>query len=72
MAQKNKDYDQPGPLMIETIKLIKETGLEKVAFVTLVPFGWIQKLCSGTFKNPSVNRIEHIYQVLSGSKIIGK
>ena len=70
MSELKKDYDQPCKLMVETIRMIRERGIENTAFETLVPFGWLYKVCNGTFKNPSINRIVHIYETLSKTKVI--
>jgi hypothetical protein len=67
---KNKQYDQPNVLMLTTIELVKKHGIEKTAFDTLIPFGWLRKFSSGNFKNPSVNRVVFIYEHLTNTKII--
>ena len=72
MLVKSKEYDSPNLLMQTTIKLVKQKGIEDTAFETLIPFGWLQKFCAGTFKNPSVNRVVFLYEHLSGTKLIGK
>ena len=63
-------FDQPCPLMKETIRLIREKGVEVTAFETRVPFGWLNKLVGGHFRNPSVNRVAHVYEKLSGTKLL--
>ena len=67
---KDKQYDQPSSLMLEAIKLVKEIGVQEASFKTNLPFLWLQKLVIFHYKNPSVNRIEHIYTTLTGTKLI--
>lgn len=67
---KTEPFDQPSGLMCETIKLVNQVGVEDAFFRTKVPHGWLQKFVKGTFKNPSVNRVVHIYETLSGNKLL--
>lgn len=66
----DKHFDEPDTLMQQTIQLVKQTGVDQASFQTQVPAGWLQKFCSGTFKSPGVNRIQHIYEILSNTKLI--
>jgi len=59
-------------LMTEVKRLIRERGdvtLLQIYDATGVPPGWIQKLMSGVFPNPGVNRIQKLYEYLSGKKL---
>lgn len=62
-----------GTLMTATKQLIKNRGevtLLKIYDDLGIPPGWVQKLMDGTFRNPSVNRIQALYEYLSGKKLI--
>lgn len=67
-----KEHDKPGTLMVATHALLmedtrcdldihKETGL---------PFYWLRSFRHNEAQNPSVNRVEKLYEFLSGKKII--
>jgi hypothetical protein len=66
---KEKTYDQPCLLMRATIRLVKETGVDETTIRTHVPTAWLQKLIAGKFRNPSVNRVVHVYEHLSKTKL---
>lgn len=69
--QKSK-FDQPCPLMKETMRLVRVKGVDATAFETRVPFGWLQKFIGGQFRNPGVNRISYLYEKLSGNKLLSE
>lgn len=62
---------QAGTLLTRTIELIKNSDLsiDQLSFETRLPSGWIRKVCNGTLKDPSVNRIQELYEYLSGEKV---
>ena len=61
-------YDAPGDLLKETLRRLKNCGmsLDDVAKVTNLPRDWLGKLSAGQIQNPSVNRIEYLYDFLGG------
>jgi predicted transcriptional regulator len=61
-------------LMNETLRLLKERNqtLPEVASATDIPFYWLRKFHYGEVKNPSVNRIQKLYEFLSGRKLINE
>jgi len=61
----------PGSLLIETRRLLKEDErtLLDIHKATGLPFDWLRKLSSGDTADPSVNRIQHLYEHLKGSKL---
>lgn len=69
-AKKQETFDQPNKLMLKTMKLVQEAGIDDVFFKTKIPFGWLQKFSTGTFKNPSVNRVVYIYEKLTNTNLI--
>lgn len=64
-----KTFDEPCPLLVETIRLIKEHGVDATAHKTKVPFGWLYSMTSGKVRSPSVNRVIHVYETLSQTKL---
>ena len=42
------------------LKIYSETGLEPT---------WISGVCTGRIKDPSVNRVQKLYEYLAGSKL---
>lgn len=64
--------DREGTLMAETKRLIKVRGditLLQIYDDLAIPPGWVQKFTAGSFKNPSVNRVQALYEYLSGKPL---
>lgn len=70
MSKKNDIFDQPGTLMLKTIDLLKDKDLFEVYAATKISPYWLRKFVSGDFKNPSINRVQFLYEQLTGTKII--
>ena len=66
---KTETFDQPGTLMLETQKMLKDQDLLTVYSETGISFYWLRKFSSGEFKNPSVNRVQHLYEFLKGKPL---
>lgn len=67
-----KPCDKPNTLLAATIDMIrkdKRTRLDQALELT-VPYHWLSQLMAGNIKSPSVNRIQHIYEQLSGKKLV--
>jgi hypothetical protein len=62
----------PGSLMAETAKLLKESGKapQDIYAETGLPFHWVKKFATGEFENPSVNRVQFLYEYLSGNALL--
>ncbi len=72
-----EQFDNPGSLMQQTRELLKtkapkETDLYKVHSDTGLPFYWLRKFAAGAFKNPSVNRVQYLYESLTSQQLISK
>ena len=65
-----KNYDQPNSLMLKAIDLVKQIGVQEASFKTQLPFLWLQKFIKLGYKNPSVNRVQHIVEVLTDTKLV--
>ena len=65
----NETFDQPGTLMLETQKLLKDQDLLDIYSKTGISFYWLRKFSSGEFKNPSVNRVQRLYEFLKGQPL---
>jgi len=55
--------------MTETQKLLKDQDLLEVYAKTGISFYWLRKFASGEFKNPSVNRVQCLYEFLKGQPL---
>lgn len=66
-----QDFDAPGSLIIATHRLMKKERrtLLEIWRDTGVPFGWLTAFKRGAIASPSVNRIQYLYEKLSGRKI---
>lgn len=71
MSQKHGPYDQPHSLLEATVKLANEFDgtLPELYKATNISFYWLRKFKAGEFKNPSVNRVQWLYEFLSGKKL---
>lgn len=59
-------------LLLKTRELLKndERSIILLSNESGLPFYWLQKLASSSsFKNPSVNKIQKLYEYLSNSKL---
>lgn len=63
-------FDQPGTLMDKTIELLKKKNLVEVSAETEISFYWLRKFVIGTYRNPSVNRVQFLYEYLSGNRLV--
>jgi len=65
-------FDAPGPLMRRTRELLNasEKGLLDIFTETGLPFYWLRKFKNGEFVNPSVNRVQYLYEYLSGKPLL--
>lgn len=66
-------HDQPsGTLLQETLRLLKDRQqtLPELAISSELPFHWLRKLASREIDDPSVNRIQHLWECLTGRKLV--
>lgn len=68
-------HEQPGSLLTRTIELVRQaqeagvTTLDIYKATGLKPF-WIQSVVSGRTTNPSVNRIQLLYEYLRRQPLV--
>ena len=62
--------NETGSLMEKTIELLRGRDLLQVYRETNISYYWLRKFLAGRFTNPSVNRVQRLYEYLSGNKII--
>lgn len=66
-------YDEKTPysLMVRTIALLKEDerSLITIHRETNIPFYWLRKFAAKEFDNPSVNRVQCLYEFLTKKKL---
>ena len=55
--------------MQQTALLIKGRDLVEVSSATLLNYHWLLKFSRGQVLNPSVNRVQKLYEYLSGSEL---
>lgn len=55
--------------MLKTLELLKGKDLLKVYEETRISFYWLRKFSAGDFRNPSVNRVQYLYEHLSGKRL---
>lgn len=68
-SKKTEAFDQPGTLMLKTISMLKERDLLEVYSETKVSFYWLRKFVACEFKNPSVNRVQFLFEHLGKQKL---
>ena len=66
-----KSFDSPGNLMLKTHELLKidDRSVADISIATGISFFWLQRFSAHMMKNPSVNRVEYLYEHLSGKKL---
>jgi hypothetical protein len=66
------ECDQPCSLLLETLKLIRKLGVpsEQLARDLNVPMRWLYSVQSGEVSSPGVNRVQYMYEKLSGKKLL--
>lgn len=69
-SKKTEAFDQPGTLMVRTISLLKEKNLLEVYSETKVSFYWLRKFAACEIKNPSVNRVQFLFEYLSNQPLL--
>ena len=60
----------PGTLLMKTRELLTGQDLNQIAVQTGLPYQWLKKLALGRTINPSVNRVQKLYEHLSDRKLI--
>ena len=58
-----------GTLMTRTRELLRHRDLLVVYKDTNISYYWLRKFLDGRFTNPSVNRVQQLYEYLTGSAI---
>ena len=66
-----QNCDEPGSLLEKTRDLLKQDprGLLDIYNETGIPFYWLKKFASGGFGNPSVNRVQFLYEFLTQDEL---
>jgi hypothetical protein len=67
---KPEPFDQPGRLMEETRRLLMGRDLLKIYTETGIPYYWLRSFVSGKYQNPSVNRVQYLYEHLAKDTLI--
>lgn len=69
-----KTFDSPGTLMIKTYQLLRndKRSLSDVSIDTGISFFWLQRFNASAMKNPSVNRVQYLYEQLSKTTLTVK
>lgn len=62
-----KSFDAPGTLMLKTLELLKKDSrnLSDISIDTGISFFWLQRFSTCSMKNPSVNRVQYLYEQLA-------
>lgn len=67
-----EEYDKPQSLYIETRRLMKadKRTLRMIGQATFIPFYWLKKFQAGEIANPSVNRMQYLYEFISKKELL--
>ena len=59
-------------LMTETLRLLKERNqtLPEIQAATGISWYWLRKFAGHEYKDPSVNRVQKLYEYLAGRKLL--
>jgi hypothetical protein len=60
-----------GSLHSKTLDLLKQSGipLPEIYKRTGLPYYWLKKFSSGEIRDPSVNRVQRLYEFLVGREL---
>ena len=60
-----------GTLLEATMELVKKSGKNDIELhvETRIPYYWLKRFIKGGFVNPSVNRVQFLYEHLSGTEL---
>lgn len=72
ISDNTREFDSEGSLMIATKKLLEGKDFLTIYVAYGIPYHWLIGFASGRYANPSVNRVQFLYEKLSGKKIILK
>ncbi len=65
-----KDMGEPqGTLMQRTVALVQGRDLIRLSVDINMNYYWLKKFAKGQVDNPSVNRVQRLYEYLSGAKL---
>lgn len=71
-----REKEDPGTLMQRTIEMLDELpngeSLPEFAARLGISYYWLRKFKSGEIPNPSVNKVQHLYEELTGKSLIPK
>ena len=71
MAKEALQCDMPGTLFNVVRELVKaEPSLRELAEDVDIPYFWLIKFAKGEMNNPSVNRIQSLYEHLTGHNLL--
>lgn len=65
-------FDKPATLLeavVVQLKTRRDKDLITLYAETKLPYYWLRKVANGDIKNPSVNRIQYLYEHLTGKKL---
>lgn len=65
------DFDKPGELLTKVRNMINNDprSFSQLSHDTRLPPVWIRQIADGAIVNPSVNRVEWLYNALSKDKL---
>lgn len=64
-----KHDKNPGSLLTLTVDLLQHADLTEVAYKTKIPYLWLLRVREGRVSDPSVNRIQTVFEHLNGDKL---
>ena len=68
----SEEFDQPQSLLSKTRELLlaSDKSNNKIVQETGLPFPWLRAFRAGDYDNPSVNRVQFLYEHLNGRKLV--
>lgn len=70
MSKKEAVFDQPSSLMLTTLHLMQGCDLLELYAETKISYHWLRKFVMGAYQNPSVNRVQYLYEHLSKGRLL--
>jgi hypothetical protein len=64
------EYDQPDSLMLSVMGMLREYNVFEVFEATGIPYFWLNSFANGRIQNPSVNRVQYLYEYLTKTRLV--
>ena len=67
------ECDQPQSLVTTTLDLLRADtrSLATISLQAQMPYFWLDSFNKGKMRSPGINRVQYLYEFLTGKKLLG-